>query len=57
MWIAIIAIGVLAVIVLVLGMVFVTRPGTSRVRRSFAEGDDPQGSELSPAPPRRRAEN
>ena len=52
MWITIAVIGVLVLVLLVLGMVFLTRPGASRVRRSYAEDDDPQGAELSPVPPR-----
>lgn len=46
-------IAIIAVVVLVLvvgGMVRLTRSGASRVRRSYAEDDDPQGAELSPAP-------
>ena len=50
--ITITVIGVLVLVLLVLGMVFLTRPGAARVRRSYAEDDDPQGAELSPVPPR-----
>ena len=55
MWLTFAVIGVLVLVLLVLGMVFLTRPGASRVRRSYAEDDDPQGAELSPVPPRERA--
>ena len=53
MWLTIAVIGVIVLVLLVLGMVFLTRPGTTRVRRSYGESDDPQGEDLSPVPPRR----
>ena len=53
MWLTIGVIGVIVLVLLVLGMVFLTRPGATRVRRSYGERDDPQGDELSPVPPRR----
>ena len=43
-------IGVIVLVLVVGGMVLLTRQGASRVRRSYAEDDDPQGAELSPAP-------